>query len=123
MPNVLEWKIKYRPNQVDLIAGTPPPDNAPTAHRDFATTGEEHPIEGPERVAAEEQVARGKGAEAPHAVEPDPAAHPTLPSREMLISFCASMANSIGRCWMTSLTKPLTINATASSVPRPRLLQ
>ena len=41
--------------------------------------------------------------------------HPTLPSSEMPISFCASTMNSIGSCCSTSRTKPLTISATASS--------
>ncbi len=48
--------------------------------------------------------------------------HPTLPSRLIPISFCASTANSIGNCWMTSRTNPLTIKATAASSSRPRLL-
>jgi ABC-type hemin transport system ATPase subunit len=48
---------------------------------------------------------------------------PTLPSRLMLSSFCASTANSIGRCRNTSLQKPLTIMLTASSVDRPRWRQ
>jgi hypothetical protein len=38
----------------------------------------------------------------------------------MPISFCASTANSIGSSWMTSLTKPLTISAMASSSGMPR---
>ena len=42
---------------------------------------------------------------------------------EIEISFCASTANSIGRCCSTSLTKPLTISATASSSDRPRCMQ
>src|SRR5688500_13629852 len=41
--------------------------------------------------------------------------HPTLPSREMPMSFCASTANSIGSSWITSFTKPLTMSAIASS--------
>ena len=49
--------------------------------------------------------------------------YPTLPSRLTEISFCASTANSIGSCWITSLTKPLTTSATASSSSRPRLRQ
>ena len=40
---------------------------------------------------------------------------PTLPSRLMPSSFCASTANSIGSCLSTSRAKPLTIRATASS--------
>src|SRR5271163_3148086 len=49
--------------------------------------------------------------------------HPTLPSRLMAISFCASTANSIGSCWSTSRTKPLTISAVASSPDSPRCRQ
>src|SRR5690606_2205038 len=41
--------------------------------------------------------------------------HPTLPSSEIASSFCASTANSIGSSFSTSLAKPLTISATASS--------
>src|SRR5205823_10027399 len=41
--------------------------------------------------------------------------YPTLPSRLIEISFCASTANSIGSCCSTSLTKPLTTSATARS--------
>ena len=41
--------------------------------------------------------------------------HPTLPSRLIPSSFCASTANSIGSCCSTSFAKPLTISATASS--------
>ena len=48
---------------------------------------------------------------------------PTLPSRLIEISFCASTANSIGSCCSTSLTKPLTTSATASSADRPRCRQ
>ena len=48
---------------------------------------------------------------------------PTEPSRLIEISFCASTANSMGSCWITSLTKPLTINATASSSLSPRCWQ
>ena len=51
------------------------------------------------------------------------AVHPTLPSSEMPISFCASTANSIGSFCITSRQKPLTISATASSVERPRWRQ
>src|SRR5262245_53458572 len=40
--------------------------------------------------------------------------HPTLPSRLIEISFCASTANSMGSCCRTSFTKPLTTSATAS---------
>src|SRR5690606_25585274 len=47
---------------------------------------------------------------------------PTEPSSEMPISFCASTANSIGSSWMTSLTKPLTISAMASSSGMPRCM-
>src|SRR5690606_21266326 len=49
-------------------------------------------------------------------------AHPTLPSRLIPSSFCASTANSIGSCCSTSLAKPLTISATASSWPSPRCM-
>src|SRR5258708_29982737 len=45
--------------------------------------------------------------------------HPTLPSRLIEMSFCASTANSIGRCCKTSLTKPLTTRAVASSAESP----
>src|ERR1700681_2330931 len=48
---------------------------------------------------------------------------PTEPSRLIEMSFCASTANSIGNCWSTSLTKPLTTSATASSAERPRWRQ
>src|SRR6185437_1014649 len=50
-------------------------------------------------------------------------AHPTLPSSEIEISFCASTANSIGSCCSTSLTKPLTTSAVASSADMPRCWQ
>ena len=50
-------------------------------------------------------------------------AQPTEPSRLIEISFCASTANSIGSCCSTSLTKPLTTSATASSAERPRWRQ
>jgi hypothetical protein len=49
--------------------------------------------------------------------------YPTLPSRLIAISFCASTANSIGRCCSTSLTKPLTTSAVASSADMPRCRQ
>ena len=49
--------------------------------------------------------------------------HPDGPSRLIEISFCASTANSIGSCCSTSLTKPLTTSATASSSDRPRWRQ
>src|SRR6185369_6367252 len=39
--------------------------------------------------------------------------HPTLPSKLIPNSFCASTANSIGSCLSTSRAKPLTISATA----------
>src|SRR5665213_340094 len=48
---------------------------------------------------------------------------PTLPSRLIEISFCASTANSIGSCCSTSLTKPLTTRPTASSWESPRCTQ
>lgn len=46
--------------------------------------------------------------------------HPTLPSKLIATSFCASTANSIGSFCITSRTKPLTSRATASSCDRPR---
>ncbi len=49
--------------------------------------------------------------------------YPTLPSSEIEISFCASTANSIGSCCNTSLTKPLTTSAVASSADMPRCWQ
>ena len=49
--------------------------------------------------------------------------HPTLPSSEIAISFCASTANSIGNCCKTSRTKPFTISAVASSPESPRCKQ
>ena len=49
-------------------------------------------------------------------------AHPTLPSRLIPSSFCASTANSIGSCFNTSRAKPLTISATALSASSPRLI-
>ncbi len=49
--------------------------------------------------------------------------HPTLPSSETAISFCASTANSIGNCCSTSRTKPLTMSAVASSAESPRCMQ
>src|SRR4051812_24212805 len=48
--------------------------------------------------------------------------HPTLPSRLIPRSFCASTANSIGNCFSTSRAKPLTISATALSASSPRLI-
>ena len=45
--------------------------------------------------------------------------HPTLPSRLIPSSFCASTANSIGSCFSTSRAKPLTISATAASGVEP----
>jgi hypothetical protein len=57
----------------------------------------------------------------PHVRDDRP--YPTDPSSEIVISFCASTANSIGSCCSTSLTKPLTISATASSAGRPRCWQ
>ena len=56
-------------------------------------------------------------------VDVDDRLHPTLPSSEIAISFCASTANSIGSCCSTSRTKPLTISAVASSADRPRCRQ
>ena len=52
-----------------------------------------------------------------------PGGQPTEPSRLIEISFCASTANSIGSCCSTSLTKPLTMSAIASSSDRPRCRQ
>src|SRR5437588_12141332 len=49
--------------------------------------------------------------------------YPTLPSKLIEISFCASTANSIGSCCSTSLTKPLTTSPTASSCDSPRCTQ
>ena len=46
--------------------------------------------------------------------------YPTLPSSEIATSCCASMANSIGSACSTSLQKPLTTSATASSSSIPR---
>src|SRR5438105_9228972 len=48
--------------------------------------------------------------------------HPTLPSRLIPSSRCASTANSIGSSLKTSLQKPFTIIDTASSAERPRCL-
>src|SRR6266513_146943 len=48
------------------------------------------------------------------------ARHPTLPSRLMPSSRCASTANSIGSSLKTSLQKPFTIIDTASSADSPR---
>src|SRR5262249_4653604 len=56
-------------------------------------------------------------------VDDDLLGHPTLPSRLTEISFCASTANSMGSCCSTSLTKPLTTSAVASSSERPRCMQ
>src|SRR5439155_17105151 len=50
-------------------------------------------------------------------------AHPMLPSRLTLRSFCASTANSIGSSLNTSRQKPLTIIETASSCEMPRCVQ
>src|SRR5256885_7710252 len=46
--------------------------------------------------------------------------HPTLPSRLIPSSRCASTANSIGSSLKTSLQNPLTIIETASSADKPR---
>ncbi len=46
--------------------------------------------------------------------------YPTLPSRLIPSSFCASTANSIGSSWKTSLQNPFTIIEIAFSVLRPR---
>src|SRR5438094_9800367 len=48
--------------------------------------------------------------------------HPTLPSRLMPSSRCASTANSMGSSLNTSLQKPFTIIETASSADSPRCL-
>ena len=50
-------------------------------------------------------------------------AHPTLPSRLMPRSFCASTANSMGSSLRTCRAKPLTIIETASSSLMPRWRQ
>src|SRR5205823_1942132 len=47
-------------------------------------------------------------------------AHPTLPSRLTVSSFCASTANSIGSSLKTFRQNPFTIIETASSSPIPR---
>ncbi len=41
----LAFQVKYKPDRVDLIAGVPPPDNAPIARDDQATTGEDHSVD------------------------------------------------------------------------------
>ena len=51
------------------------------------------------------------------------APYPTLPSRLMPMSFCASTANSMGSSCMTSRQNPLTMRATAVSSSRPRWRQ
>src|SRR5437667_10417755 len=48
---------------------------------------------------------------------------PTLPSKLIPRSFCASTANSMGSSLNTSLQKPLTIMDTASSAEMPRCMQ
>ena len=63
----------------------------------------------------------GKMAEPNFSRDWDLFAHPTLPSKLIPSSFCASTANSIGSCFSTSRAKPLTISATALSVSRPRI--
>ena len=65
----------------------------------------------------------GLGREAGGRVGGPRPAQPTLPSRLIASSFCASTANSIGSSCITSLQKPLTINATASSSDSPRCRQ
>src|SRR5690606_36550890 len=49
--------------------------------------------------------------------------HPTLPSSETATNFCASTANSMGRCCKTSRQNPLTISVSASSSGMPRWRQ
>ena len=49
--------------------------------------------------------------------------YPTLPSRLICSSFCASTANSIGSLLRTSFAYPFTIKPIASSVEIPRWLQ
>ena len=49
--------------------------------------------------------------------------YPTLPSRLICNSFCASTANSIGSLLRTSFAYPLTIKPIASSAEIPRWLQ
>lgn len=56
-------------------------------------------------------------------ISPPPSAQPIAPSRLTPRSFRASTANSIGNSWKTSLQKPWTIMATASSVLIPRCAQ
>ena len=56
-------------------------------------------------------------------IDHDFVGHPTLPSSEIAINFCASTANSMGSCCSTSLTKPLTTSAVASSAVMPRWRQ
>lgn len=46
--------------------------------------------------------------------------YPTLPSRLIWRSFCASTANSIGSLFTTSFTYPFTMSPMASSSPNPR---
>ena len=64
-------------------------------------------------LPAEGSAQRGDGQEGDH---------PTLPSRLIATSFCASTANSIGSSCRTSRTKPLTSSWTASSCERPRCM-
>src|ERR1700746_1602907 len=83
-----------------------------TEHRSDAA-----PLHGkPAAVAALEQRHVGN-------IEDRTSTHPTEPSSETEISFCASTANSIGNCCSTSLTKPLTTSAVASSADNPRCRQ
>jgi len=49
--------------------------------------------------------------------------YPTLPSKEISNNFWASIANSIGNLFKTSLLNPLTIRAMARSVSIPLWLQ
>ena len=49
--------------------------------------------------------------------------YPTLPSRLIPTSFCASTANSMGSSLNTSLQNPLTIKDVASSGDMPRWVQ
>src|SRR5207244_4232565 len=44
IPGGLFFNVKYRADRVDLIAGIPPPDNAPTANDDATTTGEDQGV-------------------------------------------------------------------------------
>ena len=92
-------------------------------HRPSAPAGVEEWISRAEANSPEIQALKSQFEAAQLEVEKARAGHyPTLPSSEIPISFCASTANSIGSSWMTSLTKPLTISAIASSSGMPRCM-